>query len=60
MKQDHTSVLCSSKLPETAWAEPDWGRLVRSFFVNHTLRATEMFKQEMEIILRGLEGQLVQ
>ena len=49
-----------SKLPETARAEPDRGRGVRSVFVRHTLRAPEMFEQEVEIILRGLEGQLVQ
>lgn len=56
----HTSAPSSSKLPETAWAEPDRGGGVRSFFVRHTLRAPEMFEQEMEIILSGLEGQLVQ
>lgn len=49
-----------AKLPETAGAEPDRGRGVRSFFVCHTLRAPEMFEQEVEIILSGLEGQLMQ
>lgn len=48
------------KLPETTWAESDRGGGVRSFFIRHTLRTPEMFEQEVEIILCGLEGQLVQ
>lgn len=55
-----TSLLYRYNLPETAWAKPDRGRWVRSFFIHHTLSASEMFEQEMEIILRGLKGQLVQ
>lgn len=56
----NTSPLHCYNVPETAWAKPDRGRCVRSFFIHHTLSASEMFEQEMEIILRGLEGQLVQ
>lgn len=47
------------RLPEAARAEPDGGRRVRSFFV-HALRAAEVFEQEVEVVLRRLEGQLVQ
>ena len=54
------SSMRNSKLPETAWAEPDRRRVVRAVFVRHTLCAPEMFEQEVEIILSGLEGQLVQ
>lgn len=31
-----------------------------ALFIHHALRAAEMLEQEVEIILRGLEGQLVQ
>lgn len=46
-------------LPEAARAEPDGGRRVRPFLV-HALRAAEVFEQEVEVVLRGLVGQLVQ
>lgn len=48
------------KLPETAWADPDRGRGVGSFFICHTFWAWKMFEEEVKILLRGLKGQLVQ
>lgn len=52
---------CSCEaLPETARAEPDGGRRLGALFIHHALRAAEMLEQEVKIILRGLEGQLVQ
>lgn len=60
IKASVTALHSSELLPETARAEPDGGCRVSPLFIHHALRAPEMFEQEMEIILRGLEGQLVQ
>lgn len=49
-----------ARVPEAAGAEPDGGGRLRSLLVRHALRAPEMLEQEVEVILCGLEGQLVQ
>ena len=48
------------RLPEAAGAEAYDGRGVARLLVRHALGAPEVFEQEVEVVLRGLVGQLVQ